>query len=230
MSAHTYLVHAYTYDFSNRNILECGSHSSGSETESFRKNNNCFYIEANPTDYNNMLNQHDVTQKNVHNVALYNHNGRIRFTVTSHPGNSSVLHCDSHKKELQGYQSTFIDIDVECITYPHFIRNVIQRPIDVLVLDIEGVECDVLQTMKELTTTELPKFIVIEAGYNWPSRKTLLTELGYTVDFYQYNNAYLTHSTLNVIKNTPFINKTNNENRQFVWGNQVIYVNDLCSE
>ena len=229
MSAHSYLVHAYAYDFSNLNVLECGSHSSGLETALFRPNNNCFYIEANPTDYNNMLNHSDVIQKNIFNVALYNHNGRIKFTVTSHPGNSSVLHCDSHKKELQMiYQSTFIDIEVECITYPHFIRNVIQRPIDVLVLDIEGSECEVLKTMKELTTTELPKFLVIEAGYDWPERKTLLTELGYTIDFYQFNNVYLTHSSLNVIKNTPFIRKTNNEIRQFVWEGKVIFVNDLC--
>ena len=160
-------------------------------------------------------------------MALYSNNGRIKFTLTSHGGNSSIQHTDLHVKELLSYGSTFHDIEVECLTYPYFIRNVIKKPIDVLVLDIEGGECTVLQSMKELTPLECPKFFVIEAGYDWPERKTLLTELGYTIDFYQFNNVYLTHSSFNVNKNENFIRKINNENRQFVWNNEVIFVNDL---
>lgn len=174
-----------------------------------------------------MVNQPNINVNNVFNVALYNHNGKIKFTVTSHPGNSSVCHSDSHREELQRYQSNFIDIQVDCITYPHFIRNVIKTSIDVLVLDIEGVEYEILKTMKDLNTSELPKFLVIEAGYDWPERKTLLIELGYTIDFYQYNNIYLTHSSFNVNKNASAIHKINSENRQFIWDNKLIFVNDL---
>ena len=65
MNAYDYLVNAYSYDFSNLNILECGSSQTGSETESFRTNNNCYYIEANPTDYSNMLNQPNVNKTNI---------------------------------------------------------------------------------------------------------------------------------------------------------------------
>ena len=227
MSAYEYLVSAYDYNFSNLNVLECGSHSCGTETALFRKNNNCYYIEANPADYKNMVNQPNINVNNVFNVALYNHNGKIKFTVTSHPGNSSVCHSDSHREELQRYQSNFIDIQVDCITYPYFIRNVIKTSIDVLVLDIEGVESEILKTMKDLNTSELPKFLVIEAGYDWPERKTLLIELGYTIDFYQYNNIYLTHSSFNVNKNASAIHKINSENRQFIWDNKLIFVNDL---
>ena len=42
--------------------------------------------------------------------------------------------------------------------------------------------------MKELDISELPKFIAIEAGYDWEERKKLLFELGYNIDFYQFNN------------------------------------------
>ena len=227
MSAHKYLVNAYDYDFTNLNILECGSHSCGTETELFRNNNNCYYIEANPDDYKNMVNQPNTNANNVFNVALYNHNGKISFTVTSHPGNSSICHSESHIEELQKRQATCINIYVDCITYPHFIRNVIKTSIDVLVLDIEGVECEILKTMNDLNTSELPKFLVIEAGYDWYDRKSLLTELGYTIDFYQYNNVYLTHSSFNVNKNASAIHKINSENRQFIWENKVIFVNDL---
>jgi len=227
MNAYDYLVNAYSYEFSNLNILECGSSQTGSETESFRTNNNCYYVEANPTDYSIMLNQPNVNKTNIFNMALYSNNGRIKFTLTSHGGNSSIQHADLHVKELLSYGSTFHDIEVECLTYPYFIRNVIKKPIDVLVLDIEGGECTVLESMKELTPLECPKFFVIEAGYDWPERKTLLTELGYTIDFYQFNNVYLTHSSFNVNKNENFIRKINNENRQFVWNNEVIFVNDL---
>lgn len=226
MSVYEYLVNAYNYPFSNLNILECGSSSFGEETESFRMNNNCYYIEANLSDYDNMLKQSNVIKTNIFNMALYNHNGRTKFTVTSHGGNSSIQHSDSHKEELLSYGSTFHDTEVECMTYPHFIRNVIKTPIDVLVLDVEGGECEILKTMKELVPSEYPKIFVIEAGYDWAERKTLLLDLGYTIDFYQFNNVYLTHSSFNVNKNENFIRKINNENRQFIYHNKLIFVND----
>ena len=227
MSAYKHLINAYDYDFANLNVLECGSHSCGTETALFRNNNNCYYIEANPDDYANMVNQPNIDVNNVFNVALYNYIGKTKFTVTTLCENSSICHSESHMEELQRHQATCIDIQVDCITYPHFIRNVIKTSIDVLVLDIEGVECEILKTMKELNAAELPKFLVIEAGYDWLDRKSLLIELGYTIDFYQYNNAYLSHSSFNVNKNSSYIDKINSENRQFVWENKIIFVNDL---
>jgi FkbM family methyltransferase len=227
MSAYKHLINAYDYDFANLNVLECGSHSCGTETALFRNNNNCYYIEANPDDYKIMVNQPNTNVNNVFNVALYNHIGKIKFTVTNLCGNSSICHSEAHMEELQRHQANCIDIQVDCITYPHFIRNVIKTSIDLLVLDIEGVECEILKTMKELNASELPKFLVIEAGYDWHDRKSLLTELGYAIDFYQFNNVYLTHSSFNVNKNLSLINKINSENRQFVWENKVIFVNNL---
>ena len=227
MSAYHYLTCAYNFNFSNLNILECGSYATGSETEMFRKNNNCYYVEANPSDYASMLHQPGVNKDNIFNFALFNNNGKTTFTVSTHPGNSSIAHSDIHRHELQSYNANLYDITVDCITYPHFIRNIIKTPIDVLVLDIEGGECEVLKTMADLDVSELPKFIVIEAGYDWLDRKKLLIELGYTIDFYQFNNVYLTHSTFNVHKLSSVIHNINNDNKQFIWHGQTIFVNDL---
>lgn len=227
MSAYQYLTSAYNYDFSNLNILECGSHTNGAETESFRKNNNCYYIEANPLDYGVMINQPGVNRNNTFNLALFNNNGKVSFTLSTHPGNSSISHSEQHRHELESYNANFYNITVDCITYPHFIRNVIKTPIDVLVLDIEGGECEVLKTMMDLDVSELPKFIVIEAGYDWLERKKLLIKLGYVIDFYQFNNVYLTHSTFNVDKNSSVMYNINIQNREFIWHGNVIFVNDL---
>lgn len=86
--------------------------------------------------------------------------------------------------------------------------------IDILILDIEGHECVVLNTFRELTLEQLPKIICIECGYDWLERKKILIELGYILDFYEFNNCYLSHSTCNITKNsnniTFLIPKTKN--------------------
>jgi hypothetical protein len=87
----------YKMEFNNLNILECGSHIDGGETKFFRNNNNCYYIEANPHDYIQMLNQSDVPKQNIFNYALSDYCGETKFTLTTHPGNSSIKHSEEHK-------------------------------------------------------------------------------------------------------------------------------------
>jgi FkbM family methyltransferase len=220
------LISAYNYEFKNLNILECGSHSEGTETKDFRANNNCYYIEANPADYFNMINQPNIKRENVFNFALSDNCGEVSFTVTSHPGNSSVKYSPEHYKELLNYGASFNNITVPCYTYQHFIDSIINKPIDVLVLDIEGHEVPVLKSMFSLPVEKLPKFINIEAGYDWPERKKLLLGLGYTIDFYLFNNIYLTHNTLNVSKNIEVIRNINRQYPNFVWQGILIFEND----
>lgn len=221
-----YLLSAYNYKFTNLNILECGSHSEGTETKDFRYNNNCYYIEANPADYNNMINQPNVKKENVFNFALSDKCGEVSFTVTSHPGNSSVKHSSEHYTELLNYGATFNNITVPCYTYQHFIDSIINSPIDILVLDIEGHELPVLKSMLSLPIEKLPKFINIEAGYDWPDRKRILLELGYNIDFYMFNNVYLTHSSLNISKNIEVLRNINRQYPKFIWAGKLIFEND----
>ncbi len=231
MSISGFLKSAYNYDFNNLNILECGAHEMGHETFDFRLNNNCFYIEAIPQLYNNLKNQPNLKQENVFNYALTDYNGVTEFNLAhGNLGNSSIKHSEAHLSELINYHKcNFEKIEVNCITYEHFIDNIIKKPIDILVLDIEGHECIILNSLKKLPIDKLPKFMVIEAGYDWIDRKKILKELGYNIDFYEYNNCYLTHSSFNIQKNADVINELNKKNQLFEFAGTLIFTNDALT-
>ena len=229
-SVSNFLLKAYNFEFKYLNILECGACYEGGETKILRNENNCYYIEANPGDFNNLL----YTQKLIENETAFNYaltdidNNLIEFNISSHGGNSSIEHSIEHKNELINiYNANFEIIKVKSITYKNFINNKIQKNIDILVLDIEGHECVVLNTFYNLDITELPKIIVIEAGYDWLNRKKILLDLGYIIDFYEFNNCYLTHKNFKIEKNINIINEINNNNREFIWNNIFIYKNEL---
>lgn len=217
------LKQTYNLDFSNINILECGA-SVAEETRDLLNNCNCFYIEACCSEYIKLL---DLSY-NVSYYALTNHNGQTDFFITSHIGNSSILHSEPHKEELiYEYNSSFTKTTVPATTYKNYIENIINKTIDILVLDIEGHETIVLETFHELTLDQLPKIICIECGYDWLLRKTILLDLGYTIDFYQYNNCFLSHSLTNIDKNIENIDRFNKDNKQFIWHGKLIYINEL---
>ena len=222
-----YIKNIYKYDFNNINFLECGAHREGNETLSFVKNNNCYYIEANPEDFNFLKEKPYIKKENIFNLALSDYCGKTSFTITTHPGNSSIKHSKEHFNELVvNCNALFYDINVTCVTYEHFIDNIISKPIDFLVLDIEGHETYVLKSMLSLPLEKLPKFICIEAGYDWLERKKLLLDLGYNIDFYHYNNVFLTHSKLNIEKNIELMKQINRNYPRFIWKGTLIFEND----
>lgn len=223
-SVYDYLKYCYNYDFQNLHILECGA-LNGEETMNFNTNNQCYYIEANPYVYLNLINKF----KNIYFYALTNSIGQTQFTVTSWVGNSSINHSEEHRKELMNYGSSFENIQVPCITYKYFLENIIKNNIDILILDIEGHECTVLKTFYELKREQLPKFVIIECGYDWLDRKKILLELGYKIDFYQFNNCYLTLPDFiqQDQKNIENMQNINNENKRFIWRDYLIYENEL---
>jgi len=212
----------YNINFNNLNILECGA-SEAQETKDFCNTNNCYYIEALYSDYKKLKQ----LNYNVYFYALSNSNDILSFYITSHPGNSSLSHSELHKQELIGYNSTITKVNVPGITYKNFIENVIKTNIDILILDVEGHECAILNTFFELDISQLPKIICIECGYDWIERKKILLKLGYNLDFYEFNNCYLSHSTYNCNKNIPQMNAFNQFNKKFIWQNNIIYENEL---
>ena len=113
------------------------------------------------------------------------------------------------------------------ITYKHFIQDIIKTTIDILILDVEGHECTILNTFYDLDLAQLPKIICIECGYDWLDRKKILLSLGYVLDFYEFNNCYLSHSTYNCNKNISQMNKFNVANKKFIWNNYLVYDNEL---
>ena len=222
-----YIKDVYNYNFENLNFLECGAHKEGNETLLFVENNNCYYIEANPDDFDFLKQKIYIKKENIFNIALSDYCGETSFTITTHPGNSSIKHSKEHFNELVGNcNALFYDINVPCVTYNHFIDNVICKPIDFLVLDIEGHETHILKTMFSLPVEKLPKFICIEAGYDWLERKKLLLEMGYNIDFYYFNNVFLTHNTLNVEKNIDLLKEININCPNFIWHGKLIFEND----
>jgi len=216
------LQKTYNIDFNNLNILECGT-GTVLETKILNNTNNCYYIEANYEDYKKLYD----LKYNVYNYALTNINENICFTITSHDGNSSVCHSELHKQELLNYNATFVDVNVPGITYKNFIQNVIKTNIDILILDVEGHECTILNTFYDLDIIELPKIICIEAGYDWIERKKILLKLGYILDFYEFNNCYLSHSTYKCNKNISEMNNFNQNNKKFIWRDNLIFENEL---
>ena len=225
MKASEILQLTYAIDFVNLNILECGA-CRADETIEFCSKNNCYYIEANKVDFDNLKNLYP--SMNVSNLALTNHNNVVEFTLVSHEGNSSVCHSDLHREELEKhYNTTFTKTFVQGITYKKYLETVIKTNIDILVLDIEGHECTVIETFRELSTDQLPLIICIETGYDWLERKRKLLELGYVLDFYESNNCYLSLSNCGIQKNQDCMRVLNLNNRQFVWHEKVIYTNEL---
>jgi FkbM family methyltransferase len=223
MKASEILQYVYFVNFNNLNILECGA-GEAQETGAFCSNNNCYYIEAWYDEYIELKKK----KKNVVNYALSDNNNNVEFVITSHGGNSSVSHSDEHKHELlTHYNSTFTKTIVPATTYKNYIENIIKVNIDILILDIEGHECTVLNTFRDLKFEQLPKIICIECGYDWIERKKILIELGYILDFYEFNNCYLTHSRCNIMKNLDNIKIINNKNKKFIWHDIIIYENEL---
>lgn len=226
-SVYEYITGAYDLQYVNLNMLECGASDLAIDTEPFRLTNNCYYIEPVPESVEYLKqNAPNVNVNNVFNYALHNYCGETTFKVSSHGGNSSYNHSQDHKDELIRYHNaTFKDITVKTITFKKFIEDKIMTNIDILVLDVEGCESIILESFKELTTNQFPKIICIECGYEWNEKKQILLDLGYTIDFYGFNNCYASYGEIN--KRTNVVKEFNLANKKFVWHGKTLYTNDL---
>jgi len=214
------LKDVYQLNWVGLNILECGANIQGEETSSFESENNCWYIEANLADYN-VLKQN---RKNTLNLALSDKNGKITFTISSHAGNSSCKYSEEHLEELKKYNAVFTTTEVECISYGSLLEK-LNLVFDVFVLDIEGHEKTVLNSWKSLDKKSLPSVLVIECGYDWSDRLLILKELGYKIDCYYFNNCYLSKENIKI--NEFATNTYNNQWKEFIWNNKIIYINEL---
>ena len=210
----------YPLSWNNLNILECGANVHGEETHCLMSTNNCWYVEANPADFEVLKK----TKPNALNFALSDKDGYVEFTVSSHPGNSSCEHSDEHLEELKLLNVEFNKTRVASITYESLI-NQLNIIFDVLVLDIEGHEKTVIRSWNSISPNLLPRIITIECGYDWDARLSLLKDLGYKLDCYYFNNCYLSRPEVPV--NIAIARNYNNEWKTFVWNNKTIYVNDL---
>ena len=218
----TLLKSVYNVDWSKLYILECGACTEGTETRELTECSNKWFIEPNPDDFNALKE----TQDNAYNFAISDFVGEIEFTTTSHSGNSSIKHSKKHLEELKQYKTKYATIKVKAITYEYLIDNIIKSPVDILVLDIEGHESKVLRNLKTMKSDKLPSIFVIECGYDWNERKVLLNELGYEIDFYFYNNCFLSRKDFGYERNLENIKKYNNMYPVWEYYGTTVYIND----
>jgi FkbM family methyltransferase len=215
------LKSCYNYDnWSNKTFLECGAGPHGNETANFEKDNDCFYIEPVLRDFDILSSIKN--KEKIFNMGLSDTCGEKDFIVTSHLGNSSINHSKEHIEELKSYNSTFSSTKIKTITYESFL-NVINKNIDVLVLDVEGHEIQILNTFLNLKHEQLPKIIVIECGYDWKERLSVLKQIGYCLDFYYFNNAYLTLPDAVLTKNVDNILNIRKQWKTWTYHGKLIY-------
>lgn len=219
MSISKNLKNLFHYDFTNKNILESGMGVvwSNDQLESFEflNTSKCWFIEPDP--------RLKLNNSNIVKCALSNFNGTKEFIISSHGGNSSFNYHPEHLKTLEKINSNFFTTPVECITYKHFIENIVKEKINVLILDIEGHEKEVLETFKELKDTQLPEILVIECGYEWEMLKQLIQDLGYILQCYIHNNCYFTHKHFNIDVNESFKQQMLSTYQSFTYEGVKIY-------
>lgn len=218
------LSSVYVLEWENIKILECGANKYGEETSGLKNISECWYMEPNPNDYNILKNTH----KNTINLALSNNNGKIKFNVCHGDGSglSGINFSEDHLNDIKILGVQYDEIEVEAIRYDDLQKkyNVI---FDILVLDVEGHECNILNTFFEIDQKLLPKIIVIECGHDWKKRLEILNKLEYFENCYYYNNCYLIRKDVNIEMNENQINIFNNQWRIFKWGEKIIYENNL---
>lgn len=150
------------------------------------------------------------------NLALSNSNELTKFTISAWGGNSSLEHCDFHKKELISYKTTFTDgtyfhdIWVSTITWKYFIEKYKIKYVDFFILDVEGSELKVIEGMKD--SEVLPDVMQVEFSYsdhkntlinekekeNFSGYKIIkdsLEELGYEFNYLSENNLMFSKKT-----------------------------------
>lgn len=215
------LKKTYNIIWENKTFLECGADSYGEETHEFIEKNDCYYLEP-VKEYFSILSTIKDNNK-IFNMGLSDiSSDDVNFAKTSHYGNGSINHSNDHIEELKKYNTQFENIKIKTITYIDFLI-MIDKYVDVLVLDIEGHETNVLKTFLNVDNKIKPKIIVIECGYDWKDRLKLLKNIGYNLDFYYYNNAYLSLNNEQIEKNIENINIIKKEWPSWSWNDKVIY-------
>lgn len=185
----------YFLDKTDGVSIECGAAGGGIATHLFADLGwECYFIEASKYAFTSLRNYLTVDNANLFNIALSNMVGSAIFKdIIVAPGggndNGSLQHTEKHMKELEGYGCVFDEYEVLTTTYSLFTETTVAKPVDLLVLDVEGFEVQVIEGMRD--SISLPKVICVEypiSGFN--NIYVALTSLGYKYNFTSCNNAF----------------------------------------
>jgi FkbM family methyltransferase len=103
------------------------------------------------------------------NVALDQTEGEARFVQALHPvtrdlhGNGSISHTLEHTQTLVNQRCTFTSHQVPTITYARLVRILGLQRLDLMILDVEGLELRVIDGMYKATV--LPEILTVEVDH-----------------------------------------------------------------
>lgn len=124
-------------------------------------------VEASPPIFER-LRQNRPRSTNLH-VALSDKSGMARFTHVNSPhygdnfGNGSLTHLPAHREALSQEGCRFVEHEVRAVTYPELIAEAGISRLDLFVLDVEGHERQVFESMRQGAL--LPSVLCVEHGH-----------------------------------------------------------------
>lgn len=129
------------------------------------------------------------------NYALSDNVGEATFTSVVHPNfgeqctNGSIEHTPEHKSLLCEMGCEFIEYKVNTITYKDILKKYNIKKIDLFVLDVEGNELKVINSMKGCKP--LPRIFCVEHGHHKKEEIIDAVEsLGYIYDTESFVNSF----------------------------------------
>lgn len=179
-------------------FIECGAADGISESCCYFFEKNLRWsginVEASPKIYQ-ALTKNRPHSKNVNLALSDSDNQKVSFTTTVHPyhgelfGNGSIKHTPEHLADLKQQNVILNNIEVTTMTYDSLTSDVKSEFVDLFVLDIEGHELPVLNSLSK--KMRLPTVFVIEHGHLGQEKlNQILSPLGYELDYTFANNSY----------------------------------------
>jgi len=177
--------------------LECGSYDGIAESSCyfFEKHRGWHgvNVEASPPIFP-QLQRNRPNSTNIH-AALSDKTGLGRFTHVIPPvhgenfGNGSLTHQPGHRAELTKDGCSFTNYEVRTITYPELIAEAGISRLDLFVLDIEGHEAPVIESMRQGAL--LPSVFCVEHGHFGVDKiREMLAGLPFRFDSSLHVNSY----------------------------------------
>lgn len=139
------------------------------------------------------------------NAALSNEGKEGVFRSVVHPvygemcTSGSLKHTEEHKKLLDDIGCSYKEYIVPILEWQELIERYKVTKCDLFVLDVEGNELNVIESMKKANKSSLPKILVVEHGH-LDKNKVIeeVKKLGYKYDISSYVNSYFIKDTISV--------------------------------
>ena len=183
--------------------LECGAQDGLADSSCLffeeRRGWKSVNVEASPPIFER-LRRNRPHSTNIH-LALSNRQGIARFTHVVSPqygdnfGNGSLTHLPAHRDALSKEGCQFVEYEVRTVTYPDLIAEAGISRLDLFVLDVEGHEAQVFESMRQGAL--LPSVLCVEHGhFGVEKMQEMLAGLPFRFDSSLHVNSYYVN-TLN---------------------------------